>query len=196
MGWGNWYIFLLYIHCITNTISNKNPIDYIKFYGKWNINGKRFTCKIIITYNNYADAFTIPRDKVSYIVPESYEEISIRIFARDPSLVPDIQMAFRRCMKSLTKSFVGQMNSNNSSPATNHQLLQLGDCCDSSAQVSPSKSVKEFEENPLETFPSKQEWDGIVRERGYSPNPKLTAKKNSQKQQKLNKNLLNELEDL
>jgi hypothetical protein len=35
---------------------------------------------------------------VSYVVPERYNETTLRVFSRDPEKVPAIQKAFRACL--------------------------------------------------------------------------------------------------
>lgn len=69
-------------------MSSSNPVDSIKFFGKWNTD----------------TAFKIDKSRVSYLVPEHYEDLSIRVFSRDPEKVPAIQRAFRKCFRDLTRS--------------------------------------------------------------------------------------------
>ena len=41
-------------------------------------------------------AFHIPKEKVSFMITDQYEDTTIRVFARDPEKVPLIQRAFRK----------------------------------------------------------------------------------------------------
>ena len=63
---------------------DKNPVDYVKFFGKWDEN----------------KSYNIPRDRVSFVVPQRYSDITIRIFTRDAEKVPGIQKAFRKWVKT------------------------------------------------------------------------------------------------
>ncbi|CAJ0758942.1 16067_t:CDS:2, partial [Entrophospora sp. SA101] len=48
--------------------SDQNPVDSVKFYNKY----------------NHDKAFGIPRNEISYLVPEQYEEVIIRVYSRTP----------------------------------------------------------------------------------------------------------------
>ena len=52
-------------------MKDRNPVDNISFYSR---------------YNDF-ESFHISRGKVSFIVPEQYEETAIRIYTRDPDKV-------------------------------------------------------------------------------------------------------------
>ena len=56
---------------INYAMQDRNPVDNIRFYSR---------------YNDF-QSFKIPRTKVSFMVPEQYEELAIRIFTRDPDKV-------------------------------------------------------------------------------------------------------------
>nr|CAG8441741.1 15563_t:CDS:10 [Entrophospora candida] len=62
--------------------SDQNPVDSVKFYNKY----------------NHDKAFGIPRNEISYLVPEQYEEVIIRVYSRTPEKLKPIQNAFRRLM--------------------------------------------------------------------------------------------------
>ncbi|ORX88996.1 HD phosphohydrolase domain-containing protein [Basidiobolus meristosporus CBS 931.73] len=62
---------------------SQNPVDSIKFFSRFNGD----------------EAFSVPKTKVSYLVPEHFEEIVIRVFARDVTKIQQIQLAFRRLLK-------------------------------------------------------------------------------------------------
>ena len=71
-------------------MAGTNPVDHILFYGKFNSKA----------------AFHIEKQQVSYLVPEEYEEIIIRVFARDPDKVPVVQRCVRKCLESVTQPIV------------------------------------------------------------------------------------------
>lgn len=64
-------------------MNDKNPVDYVKFYNQYNLD----------------ETFNLTKSQVSYLVPEKYEEISIRIFARKPEKMKPIQECFRKLLK-------------------------------------------------------------------------------------------------
>ncbi|KAK9717246.1 hypothetical protein K7432_006361 [Basidiobolus ranarum] len=64
--------------------TDQNPVDSIKFFSRF----------------NGEEAFSVPKTKVSYLVPEHFEEIVIRVFARDVTKVQQIQIAFRKLVKN------------------------------------------------------------------------------------------------
>jgi len=85
-------------------LQDKNPVDHMKFFSRYNDNGLKFfflclliTCPIDIVF--LPESHTIPKDKVSIVVPEHFEETSVRIFARDPTKATEIQAAFRRWIR-------------------------------------------------------------------------------------------------
>jgi len=56
---------------INYAMQDRNPVDNIRFYSR---------------YNDFK-SFQIPRSKVSFLIPEQYEELAVRIFTRDPDKV-------------------------------------------------------------------------------------------------------------
>lgn len=135
-------------------MKGENPVDRVKFFGKW----------------NQDEAFKIPRHKVSYIVPERYEDITIRIFARDPEKVPQIQVAFREMMTALTRQLrVAQTPTESPVRLSQSSSLTSVEERIASLEASPQAYFTEFEPNPLTTVPSKAEWQYQAELRGWSP---------------------------
>ncbi|KAI8058362.1 HD phosphohydrolase domain-containing protein [Syncephalis plumigaleata] len=66
--------------------NGKNPVDSIKFYSKFQ-----------------DESFHIPREQVSFLAPENFEEAIVRIYARDPKHVKAIQEAFQALMLDFEK---------------------------------------------------------------------------------------------
>jgi hypothetical protein len=50
-------------------MKDKNPVDNCKFFENW----------------DDTQAFSIPRHKVSYMVPERFAERYLRVFLKDPT---------------------------------------------------------------------------------------------------------------
>ncbi|RKP09607.1 HD phosphohydrolase domain-containing protein [Thamnocephalis sphaerospora] len=77
----------------------KNPVDRIMFYSKFK-----------------HEPFHIPREQVSALAPERFDETLVRVYSRDPTKVKVIQEAFGRLMDNF-----GQLRSA-TSPNPGHQL--------------------------------------------------------------------------
>ncbi|KAG2226577.1 hypothetical protein INT45_005063 [Circinella minor] len=73
---------------INYAMKDRNPVDSIRFYSKFNAQ----------------ESFTIPKQQVSYMIPQQFEEIIVRVFTRNPHKVTAIQKAFRRLLKSILPS--------------------------------------------------------------------------------------------
>ncbi|KAJ3015556.1 SAM domain and HD [Thoreauomyces humboldtii] len=69
-------------------MKDKNPVDLIKFFQKWHPN----------------HSFHIKREHVSTFLPNNFEEITLRVFARDNEKRKKIQLAFRRLVHHLNSS--------------------------------------------------------------------------------------------
>ncbi|RIA97929.1 HD phosphohydrolase domain-containing protein [Glomus cerebriforme] len=65
-------------------MNDENPVDHVKFYNQY----------------KQDEVFNLSRSQVSYLVPEQYEEINIRIFARDPEKMKSIQECFRKLLRT------------------------------------------------------------------------------------------------
>ncbi|KAI9278654.1 HD phosphohydrolase domain-containing protein [Phascolomyces articulosus] len=70
---------------INYAMKDRNPVDSIRFYSKFNDH----------------ESFTIPKQQVSYMIPQQFEEVIVRVFTRDPQKVTAIQKAFRRLLKRI-----------------------------------------------------------------------------------------------
>ena len=64
---------------INYAMQDRNPVDNIRFFSR---------------YNDF-QALKIPRSKVSFLVPEQYEELAIRIFTRDSDKVGRVKRRSR-----------------------------------------------------------------------------------------------------
>ncbi|KAI9499236.1 HD phosphohydrolase domain-containing protein [Zychaea mexicana] len=73
---------------INYAMKDRNPVDSIRFYSKFNDN----------------ESFTIPKQQVSYMIPQQFEEVVVRVFTRNPQKITAIQKAFRRLLKSIAPS--------------------------------------------------------------------------------------------
>ncbi|RUS17077.1 hypothetical protein BC937DRAFT_90455 [Endogone sp. FLAS-F59071] len=69
---------------INYAFQDRNPVDMIQFYSKFNEN----------------ESFHIAKEQVSYLVPEQFEETVVRVFSRDMKKVKAIQMSFRKLMRT------------------------------------------------------------------------------------------------
>ncbi|PKY38250.1 HD phosphohydrolase domain-containing protein [Rhizophagus irregularis] len=67
-------------------MKNENPVDHVKFYNK-NLPNK---------------VFKLEKSQVSYLVPEQFEELNIRIFTKDHKKIDPI----RNCFKELLKEYI------------------------------------------------------------------------------------------
>jgi hypothetical protein len=71
-------------------MKNENPVDHVKFYDK-NLNNGQYTHSHIVFYLlryfifilYVFIVFKLEKSQVSYLVPEHFEELSIRIFTKD-----------------------------------------------------------------------------------------------------------------
>lgn len=143
----------------------------------------------------WLEAYLIANDQLNYIVPERYEEIIVRVFARNPEKVPAIQKAFRKCLKSFTRDVIQSLSVEHSPsrwtddgmPDLNQPLTQLS----LSSQVSPSRiqALQEYAPHPLNTVPSEGEWRQLATKRGWSPAKKTTLKVKSEKRSSAAKQL-------
>ncbi|KAI7876669.1 HD phosphohydrolase domain-containing protein [Lichtheimia hyalospora FSU 10163] len=73
---------------INYAMKDRNPVDSIRFFSKFNDN----------------ESFTIPKQQVSYMIPSQFEEVVIRVFTRNPQKTPAIQKAFRKLLKQIVPS--------------------------------------------------------------------------------------------
>eukprot|EP01103_Thecamoeba_quadrilineata_P014178 TRINITY_DN4153_c0_g1_i1.p1 TRINITY_DN4153_c0_g1~~TRINITY_DN4153_c0_g1_i1.p1 ORF type:complete len:473 (+),score=37.58 TRINITY_DN4153_c0_g1_i1:83-1501(+) len=64
-------------------MENKNPVDNVHFFSKW----------------DGTESFSIPREKVSLLVPTQFSEMHLRLFCRDPTMASEAQEAFRNFLK-------------------------------------------------------------------------------------------------
>ncbi|EIE81108.1 hypothetical protein RO3G_05813 [Rhizopus delemar RA 99-880] len=71
---------------INYAMNERNPVDSIRFYSKF----------------NEQESFNISKQKVSYMIPSKFQDITIRVFTRDPLKMQAIQKAFRKCLKEIT----------------------------------------------------------------------------------------------
>lgn len=74
---------------INYAMKDRNPVDSTRFYSKYHDNS----------------SFHITQNQVSYLVPEIYEELDIRIFAKDTSKMKEIQESFRKCLAEIERQF-------------------------------------------------------------------------------------------
>ena len=61
-------------------------------------------CLLLYHNSHYIESFTIPKQQVSYMIPQQFEEVIVRVFTRDPEKVTAIQKAFRRLLKGILPS--------------------------------------------------------------------------------------------
>jgi len=80
------------------------------------------------------ESYTIPKDRVSIMVPEHFEESSLRIFTRDPAKATEIQNAFRTWIRR------GPLSSIPNSPITPNPVHTLPENF-----ASPSKNTIGFQ---------------------------------------------------
>ncbi|RIA96134.1 hypothetical protein C1645_815822 [Glomus cerebriforme] len=69
-------------------MKDENPVDHVKFYDKYTPN----------------KVFKLERSQVSYLVPEQFEELNIRIFTKDREKVKPI----RDCFQKLLKEYISE----------------------------------------------------------------------------------------
>ncbi|KAI8140339.1 HD phosphohydrolase domain-containing protein [Fennellomyces sp. T-0311] len=85
---------------INYAMKDRNPVDSIRFYSKF----------------NNQESFTIPKQQVSFMIPQQFEEVAVRVFTRDVHRITAVQKAFRRLLKHIVP---------NSSDAEPHAALTL-----------------------------------------------------------------------
>ncbi|KAJ9089749.1 hypothetical protein DSO57_1009500 [Entomophthora muscae] len=68
---------------------DRNPVDHVKFFSKYDTTSARH----------------ISKDMVSYLVPEQFSEMTLRVFAKDKTKIKAIQVAFRRALLPFGLSF-------------------------------------------------------------------------------------------
>mmetsp|Transcript_20563 Transcript_20563/g.30541 ORF Transcript_20563/g.30541 Transcript_20563/m.30541 type:complete len:247 (+) Transcript_20563:3-743(+) len=67
---------------INYAMKNQNPIDSVHFYSKWNMSA----------------SFSIPKERVSLLVPEKFSESYVRVFCTQPEQVAETQRCFRKLL--------------------------------------------------------------------------------------------------
>lgn len=124
-----------------------NPVNCVKFYGKY----------------DQDTTFYMKHDELNYLVPEKFEELTLRVYARDPEKVPAVQEAFRSFMLDFNDA--------------------LG------TRISPEKFADSNEVSPAilnviskgDTVPSKlkneKAWQRLVEARSWSPSKETIASK-------------------
>ncbi|KAM3583590.1 hypothetical protein VKS41_004497 [Umbelopsis sp. WA50703] len=70
---------------INYAMKDHNPMDSVRFFSK---------------RHQDQGSFTIPKQQVSSLVPSQFQEINIRVFARNPEKSKEIRKAFCRMMKT------------------------------------------------------------------------------------------------
>ena len=74
-------------------MNDENPVDHVKFYNQYKPDEGHYLVTLthyfrhLLIYLILYIVFNLSRSQVSYLVPEQYEEINTRIFARDPEKV-------------------------------------------------------------------------------------------------------------
>ena len=115
----------------------------------------------------------------------------IRVFARNPEKVPTIQMAFQKCLASLTRSAIQSLSSD-TSPSRSFTANQSADLLaqlsldeHSRTSMSPSRGVivQEYQPHPLTTMPKDHEWQEIVNRRGWSPRKPVGVSRKMEKKE-------------
>lgn len=79
---------------INYAMKDSNPMDFVQVYSKYNPD----------------QAFPVSRDSVSCLVPDIYEEILIRVYAKDASKMKTVQNVFRTSLSHLWKRYNGPEN--------------------------------------------------------------------------------------
>lgn len=69
-------------------MKNKNPVNNVRFYTKWNPN----------------ESFKLAQEKVSLLIPHIYSETIVRVYSKDKEQVKAINHAFRNLLKKLNFS--------------------------------------------------------------------------------------------
>ncbi|KAI8583987.1 hypothetical protein K450DRAFT_220918 [Umbelopsis ramanniana AG] len=70
---------------INYAMKDRNPMDSVRFFSK---------------RHQDQGSFTIPKQQVSSLVPSQFQEINIRVFARNPEKSKEIRKAFYRMMRT------------------------------------------------------------------------------------------------
>ncbi|KAI7900212.1 uncharacterized protein BX663DRAFT_518954 [Cokeromyces recurvatus] len=71
---------------VNYSMNDSNPVDSIRFFSKF----------------NQEESFKIPQEKVSYMIPNKFQDINIRIYTRNPYKMQAVQKAFRRYLANIT----------------------------------------------------------------------------------------------
>jgi hypothetical protein len=96
---------------INYAMKDRNPMDSVRFFSKQHQHqgtiGQQSKWIIPSTYSFkilmflcFLGSFTIPKQQVSSLVPSQFQEINIRVFARNPENSTKIRKAFYRMMKT------------------------------------------------------------------------------------------------
>ncbi|CAO3659728.1 unnamed protein product [Umbelopsis ramanniana] len=120
---------------INYAMKDKNPVDSIKFYNRWD-----------------RESFFIPKEQVSYMVPSQFQEVIVRIYTRDSSKVSAVQRAFRKLLKTFDAKIPGDSpisitpNAALSIPDdfTSPRKRRYDSGMDAIERYAPSKIVKEW----------------------------------------------------
>mmetsp|Transcript_4202 Transcript_4202/g.5198 ORF Transcript_4202/g.5198 Transcript_4202/m.5198 type:complete len:87 (+) Transcript_4202:1113-1373(+) len=64
-------------------MKDANPVDNVHFFAQW----------------TDREHFSIPKQRVSLLIPDDFSEQYIRVYCRDPEKVLDVQVAFRQYAK-------------------------------------------------------------------------------------------------
>ncbi|KAI9002319.1 hypothetical protein BC832DRAFT_593626 [Gaertneriomyces semiglobifer] len=70
-------------------MKDRNPVDNIGFFSKWHPDVK----------------FHVPKEHVSSFIPNDFEEITLRVYARNNDKRQRIQQAFRKLVKQMNEKF-------------------------------------------------------------------------------------------
>lgn len=149
-------------------MDDKNPVDSIKFFSKYDC----------------SESFCYPANKVSYLLPTCFEEVSVRVFARDAEKVSVIQRAYRNFMAHFHKQIKQEGGSTSFPSAQGSPVLPVlsvkfyGNTYPTRSELGTASDVllgnympivEEYEPNIRTTVPPPKEWCEIVEQRGWSP---------------------------
>lgn len=70
---------------------DKNPVDQIGFFSNWQSNG--VSCLLLVCVTSVAEKIHIPKKKVSFLIPDQFEECYLRVYCRDPAKVHLVHQA-------------------------------------------------------------------------------------------------------
>lgn len=73
---------------LSYSMKDENPVDKMRFFSRWEAD----------------ESFAIPRERVSFLVPDRFSERYLRVFTRDPEKVQSVQRAFRRWLRQFSAS--------------------------------------------------------------------------------------------